>query len=331
MLQGGGSSAASGAGEQPESVFPVFDPASPQADAIRHVFDQVLVLSAVLFAIVAGLLIVAAVRFRAKPGVEPKQDFGSEKTEIVWALGPILVVFWLVAITTKLVWAVNAMPEAHPPKKAEYDLVVTGHQWWWEVEYVGSGVVGAGEIHVPVGKKLLVDIRSADVIHCFWVPRLARKIDAIPGWENHLWLEADEAGIYQGRCAEFCGTQHANMSFQVIAHEPADFDAWLAARSTPRATPTDPEVMAGAAAFASATCGDCHAVAGTDAEADFAPDLTHFATRRFIGSGVLENTPENLERWLRDPGAVKPGCKMPNFQLDPTELAHLIAYLETMR
>ena len=157
------------------SVLPVFDAASPQAAEIQALFVTVLILCAVIFAIVAVLVIVAMVRFRARSGVEPQQDFGSEKAEIAWIIGPVLVVGWLAAISAKLILAISAMPNAHPAGGDDADLVVIGHQWWWEVRHQETGIRDANEIYIPVGKKLLVHVRSADVAHSFWVPRLARR------------------------------------------------------------------------------------------------------------------------------------------------------------
>lgn len=316
------------------STFPVFDPASPQAESIRDLFVQVLFISAVIFAIVSGLICIALVKFRASETL-PVQDFGSHKKEIAWILGPVIVVIWIAAISIKLILTVNALPpqyaQGETASDSEVDIFIKGHQWWWEVRYAASGIVSANEIHIPTGKKLRVKLQSDDVIHSFWVPQLSRKMDAIPGHENYIWLEADSPGVYQGRCAEYCGTQHAWMNFQVIAHDPADFDAWQQQEQKVALTPTTGQAAAGAELFMKLTCSQCHAIAGTGAKEDFAPNLTHVAGRRELAAGAIPYSPENLRTWLANPQAIKPGCKMPNFKLSDEHLDQLVAYLETLR
>lgn len=316
------------------STFPVFDPASPQAESIRDLFVQVLFISAAIFAIVAGLICIALVKFRSQEAV-PAQDFGSHRREIAWIAGPVIIVIWIAAISIKLVLTVNALPpqyaKGEAASDAEVDIFATGHQWWWEIEYAGSGIVSANEVHIPVGKKLRVKLQSDDVIHSFWVPQLSRKMDAIPGHENYIWLEADTAGVYQGRCAEYCGTQHAWMNFQVIAHNPEDFAAWQKQEEKVAQAPTTGNAAKGAELFMKLTCSQCHAISGTDAKEDFAPNLTHLAGRREIGAGAITYSPENLRTWLANPQAIKPGCKMPNFKLSDEHLDQLVAYLETLR
>ncbi|MCG8585314.1 MAG: cytochrome c oxidase subunit II [Pirellulales bacterium] len=314
-----------------DSVLPAFDPASPQAQATHDLFVQVLWLSAAIFAIVSGLILIAISRGRKRAKL-PAQDFGNEKAEIAWMVGPIIIVLWLAAVSAKLVLTINAVPKADPKGTGETDIVVTGHQWWWQVNYAGSESVAANEIHIPVGKKLRVRLESADVIHCFWVPRLTRKMDLIPGRENYVWLEASEPGTYQGRCAEFCGAQHAWMEFQVFAHSEEDYARWQAGHDVIPPKPTNDDLVGqGHALFMKMTCRECHRIAGTEATAGIAPDLSHIASRKKIGGGVLENSPENLRRWLAAPNLIKPGCKMPNFKLNDQQLDQLVAYLETLK
>jgi len=317
------------------STVPVFDPASPQAEAIRDLFVQVLFISAIIFAIVAGLISVALWKFRAREEL-PAQDFGSHRREIAWLAGPVIIVLWIAAISAKLILTVHPVPPLYAapemrPANDGIDLVVTGHQWWWEVEYPATGIVSANEIHIPTAKKLRVKLQSADVIHCFWVPQLARKMDAIPGHTNYVWLEASEPGVYQGRCAEYCGTQHAWMNFKVIASTPEEFQAWEEREQGIPSAPQQEAAIAGKQRFMELTCSQCHAIDGTGAVADFAPNLTHLASRRDLGAGVIANSPRNLRTWLHNPQALKPGCKMPNFKLNDEQLDELVAYLETLK
>tara|TARA_R110002111_G_scaffold227346_2_gene288906 strand:+ start:33702 stop:34667 length:966 start_codon:yes stop_codon:yes gene_type:complete len=319
------------------SVIPVLDPASPQAEAIHDLFLLVLLISAVIFAIVAGLILLAISRGRQRQTL-PEQDFGSEKSEIFWMIGPVIIVIWLVAISANLIITLNAIPQADPDGKTDIndiDLIVIGHQWWWEVKYPKSGVITANEIYIPADKKkkFRVKVSSADVIHCFWVPQLGRKIDAIPGRDNYIWLQASEPGSYQGRCSEYCGAQHAWMNFKVYAVTDAEFDQWVASEQLASKQPKllSPLANSGKQFFFQATCPQCHTIYGTPAEATIGPDLTHFARRKEIGAGVIENTSKNLALWLKDPQALKPGCKMPDFKLSDEHLKQLVAYLETLK
>jgi cytochrome c oxidase subunit 2 len=303
----------------------IFDPASPEAHAIARLFFVSLAICAAIFAVVAGLAAYNLIRFRARGTEgEPRQVHGNKRLEIVWTAVPALILVVLFSLT------VRAMQVADPPLSGRPDLVVVGHQWWWEVRYPASGIVTANEIHIPVGRPWSVQLDSADVLHEFWVPQLTRKMTTVPMAGNHVWIQADREGTYEGLCSEFCGTQHAWMRFQVIAESAADFAAWQRGQERPSAR------AAGAAAlgrniFTEMTCVNCHAIAGTDARGTAGPDLTHLASRRYIGARIALNTPENLRRWLQDPQQVKPGAKMPNFKLTAGQIDALVAYFETLR
>jgi cytochrome c oxidase subunit 2 len=194
-------------------------------------------------------------------------------------------------------------------------------------------VVVANEIHIPVGQALSLQLESMDVLHEFWVPELGRKMTAVPGHPNHIWLEADLPGTYLGECTEFCGTEHAWMHFLVVAEPKADFESWLARQFLPATGPAPGEAAAlkGAAKFQQSSCASCHAIKGTAATGKVGPDLTHFASRRQLGAGVADNTPENLHRWLANPQMVKPGVMMPDFKFSEDQVAELTAYLETLK
>ncbi|HMN95401.1 MAG TPA: cytochrome c oxidase subunit II [Phycisphaerales bacterium] len=325
-------------------IFPVLAPESPQAEAIYDLGVRVVLVAAVIFSVMAILIGVAAVRFRERSGRDATIDFGSHRAEVWWMLGPLLVVFWLAAISAKLVLTINAVPAAHPegdPAEGgdRCDILVTGHQWWWEVSYPrtdpkggpagdsGAAITTANEIHIPVGRRLRVRVESADVIHSFWVPQLARKIDAIPGRTNHIWLEANRPGEYQGFCAEFCGTQHAWMRFRVIAHGESEYRGWLAAMRRPPEPGDGAQAALGARLFRSLACIECHALEGTGSTAANGPDLTHLDRRRILAGGAVVNSPANLAAWLRNPGQFKPGSKMPDFKLDDERIAALIAFI----
>ncbi|TWT35403.1 Cytochrome c oxidase subunit 2 precursor [Posidoniimonas corsicana] len=312
-------------------MFPVFRPESPQAQAIFDLFWLVMLISAGIFTVVAVLIIVALWRGRSRVEL-PTQEFGSARSEMYWMVGPAIVVVWIAAISANLILTVNAVPAIHSPHdaSAEPEITVIGHQWWWEVRHHASGIVSANEIYIPVGKRIRVRLQSADVIHSFWVPQLARKMDAIPGRDNFIWLEANNPGGYQGLCSEFCGTQHAWMNFKVYALPPGEYAAWESARLAAPADPAGADATAGQRLFGSLSCVNCHAINGTGAVATIGPDLSHIASRKELAGGALENSPENLARWLADPQAIKPGCKMPNFRLTEPHVRQLVAYLETL-
>jgi cytochrome c oxidase subunit 2 len=295
-------------------------PASPQAAAISNLFVGTLIFLSAILILVSFLVIYAVIRYRDRPGApDPEQKFGSRKLEITWTVVPILS---LVVLSG---FMVRAMSASDPPTaEAKPDLRIVAHQWWWEIIYLKSGVTTANEIHIPVGKRLLVDFRSVDVIHDFWVPALGRKIDIIPGHPNRLWIEADHGGTYLGACAEFCGNEHAWMRIMVIADSPDDFAAWVKRQAGIPPKPVTADEQLGAKIYRENICTNCHL-------RSVGPDLTHIASRRTLAAGALENTPENLAAWLHDPDDFKPGSNMPNFKLSPGDVRALVAFLETQK
>jgi cytochrome c oxidase subunit 2 len=298
-------------------------PISPQAQAMASLFDLVMVISAGIFALVTGFILLIVVRYRSRPGMgEPRQRFGSPRLEITWTLGSLAIVGVLFGFTLHTMHTVAPAVGTHSP-----DLVVTGHQWWWEVSYPRTHVITANEIHVPVGQKWLVRLQSADVIHDFWVPQLGQKMDAVPGRPTHLWIEPRRLGTYLGACSEFCGTQHAWMRLRVVVQSQNAFEAWQRQQQRIPATPEAGIVAQGAQLFQQKTCVNCHAIAGTEAQGNIGPDLTHLSSRQTLGAGILDNTRDNLANWLDHPQQIKPGIHMPNLRLSQTEVQALVAYL----
>ncbi len=306
----------------------VFSPGSPEAHAIADLFRITLLVCGAIFGLVAGLVGYAVVRFRRKDGdAEPRQITGNTRLEVAWTAAPVAILAAILALTSRTMRAVD------PPVDREPDLVVIGHQWWWEVRYPAPFVVTANEIHVPAGRRLLVQVEAVDVIHDFWVPELARKIDAVPGHPNHVWMEVSAPGTYLGACAEYCGAQHAWMRLRVVAHPAAEFDAWQAHEAAPAAPPLAEAAVRGARIFRERTCVACHAIASSLGEVSprIAPDLTHLASRATLAAGAIENTPATLARWIEDPETIKPGSHMPNLHLSPAQVSDLVAYFETLR
>jgi cytochrome c oxidase subunit 2 len=302
----------------------VFNPNSPQAQAIADLFMLILLIGTVILLIVTVLVLYASFRYRRREGDvgEPRQIFGKRSLEIGWTVTPALLLTVILGLT---IYTMGRADPATPGNEEQADLVIIAHQWWWEAIYPKSGVVTANEIHIPTGRKLLTRIESADVIHSFWVPALGRKIDAIPGHPNHLWLEADTPGTYHGTCTEYCGAEHAWMRIQVIAQAPDAFEAWQQQQSEPPAVPAAGDAATGAQLFQELTCVSCHV------SQRIGPNLYHVASRGTIGAGILENTPANLAKWLANPQAVKPGVHMPNLNLTQQQISALVAYLEALK
>jgi cytochrome c oxidase subunit 2 len=305
----------------------VFNPQSPQARAIFNLAVIVIIVMAVIFAVVVGIVVYALLRFpRWREGErDPEQGEGNKTIEIVWTAIPLVIV------TMLFVLSVRTMGISDPPPPPQPNIVVIGHQWWWEARYPNSGAVVANEIHIPVGKPVALRLDAADVLHEFWVPELARKITTVPGHPNHLWIQADKPATYLGFCSEFCGTQHAWMHFLLVAEPQREFQKWEQAQLLPASAPVSENAQKGLTLFEQMTCVDCHTIKGTIASATFGPDLTHFASRKQLGAGIVANTPANLRRWLRDPQQVKVGVKMPNFKFTDEQVTQLTDYIETLK
>jgi cytochrome c oxidase subunit 2 len=203
---------------------------------------------------------------------------------------------------------------------------VTGHQWWWEVEYPDAGIVTANEIRIPHGVPVQLKLTSQDVIHSFWVPQVTGKVDLIPGKTNLLTVRADQPGTYRGLCGEFCGLQHARMHLRMVVETAEAYVGWLERERQPARPPTTPEAEAGQRVFV-ARCGECHTVRGVTSGTN-GPDLTHLASRLTLGAGIHENTRSNLAAWAADAQTMKPGNKMPSIPLAADDLSALVTYLE---
>lgn len=310
----------------------VFAPVSAPADAIAELAALVLAVTAGIFVVVGGLLVYVVVRFRARPGdaSEPAQVYGSEQVELAWTVIPLVIVVVLALVTTRTVFDVQG---AVPPPHAVRATIV-GHQWWWEIRYPDLGVVTANELHVPIaegdgGAPTFLDLESADVVHSFWVPRLAGKTDLIPNRANRTWIAPRETGVFLGQCAEYCGTQHAHMLLRVVVEPRAAFDAWVAAQRAPAAT--DLATADGRRVFETTACINCHTVRGTVATGRFGPDLTHLMSRATLAAGAVPLTPATLRQWVADPDHAKPGALMPAMQLETDDLDALVAWLGTLR
>jgi cytochrome c oxidase subunit 2 len=324
------------ADEQLRPVANIFEPLSKPAQMISDASVVVLIICAAIFLIVTGMLVYVTVKFRSRGPAddrkEPPQIYGSSQIELAWTVVPILITVVLILVTTRTIGEI----QDHKIPKSALQIRVVGHQWWWEVHYTKadgttSDFTTANEIHVPVGVgPIEITLQSADVIHSFWVPQLNGKTDVIPNWTNHTWIEPRATGTYFGNCAEYCGTQHANMLLRVIAQTPADFAKWETLQRTPPPAPVAADAVIGKQVFFANSCVNCHRIDGTPAMGVFGPDLTHLMARQTLGAGVATLNRENLHSWIRDPQVLKPGCLMPNMQLTDKEVDQVVAYLMTL-
>jgi cytochrome c oxidase subunit 2 len=317
----------------------VLNPGSPQTRLIDRLWDAMYLTSIVVFLLVVAALLWGAFRRRSPeagrpreaPAQPPPEAERRLTTAVALATGiTVLILFGFLVSDV----SVGRQLSKNPGDQA-LQVRVTGHQWWWEVQYRDSlpqnWVTTANEIHVPVGRPVVFELRSTDVIHSFWPPRLSQKRDLIPGDVNSLWFQADSPGVYRGQCAEYCGLQHAKMGFLVIADTPSDFATWLESQRDTARTPTDSVTLRGQEVFLASSCVMCHAVAGTPAGSRIGPDLTHLASRRTIAAGTLANTRGNMAGWILDPQAIKPGTRMPPNQFNPDDLQALLTYLESLK
>lgn len=310
----------------------IFSPASTPSQSIFSLSLFVLAITGGIFIVVGSLIFYAAVRFRQRPGddnSEPAQIFGSNQIELSWTIIPILLVVVLFLATARMIFAIQDAPK---PASA-LDVTAIGHQYWWEYRYPKLHITTANELHIPVSdpdhpRPTYMQLTSADVIHEFWVPRLAGKTDLVPNRINELWLDPHKPGVYEGQCGQFCGVEHGKMLLRVSVDTPEQFTAWVRQQQQPAAA--DPQVVDGRRVFESQACMNCHAIQGTAAHGQFGPDLTHIASRATIASGAADNTPKNLADWIQDPDSIKPGSLMPAMHLTPDEVQAITRYLETL-
>jgi cytochrome c oxidase subunit 2 len=248
---------------------------------------------------------------------------------------PVIVLGTIFALTLKTMAAFPMGDGEMNPTGA--DVRVIGHQWWWEVQYLAGDdaqaeVLGANEIHVPVGTPVDIELRAHDVIHSFWVPRLHGKVDLIPGVVNRIRIQADTPGMYRGECAEYCGPQHAHMILYVIAQQPSDYQAWLAQARHPAMPPADAFAQRGEQVFMDNQCVLCHTIRGTAAHGNVGPDLTHVGSRPGIAANTIPNDIGSLEAWITHAQSLKPYAQMPNITtLNGQDARALVAYLRGLK
>jgi cytochrome c oxidase subunit 2 len=312
-------------------------PMGPQAEHIRSLWlIMVTICGAAFLAVIVAVLLAlwrsprAGRESRADTShmrePEPRLARGVTIALAITVLG-LLVLMAASVITDR---ALNELP-----LKDGIAIEVTAHQWWWRARYQAHSPElefdTANELHIPVGRPVIVKLQSRDVIHSFWVPNLHGKKDLIPGRITLIQFRADRPGVYRGQCAEFCGYQHAKMGLVIVAEEEKDYQRWLTAQRAIASAPADDVAKQGQQVFLSAPCVMCHTIRGTDAHGRTAPDLTHLASRSTIAAGTLPNSRGNLGGWILDPQRVKPGVNMPPTALAPDDLQALLQYLESLK
>lgn len=305
----------------------VLDPAGPNAQSIANLSWVLIAVVGIVFLIVCGCLAIAIF------GRVTWRKFLTRNITVVTAgfAIPVIVLTGLLAYSLVLTRDLSNA-SGGPVMRVQ----VTGEMWWWRVDYLDSAgnitLREANELHIPVGHNVALELVSADVIHSFWIPQLGGKKDMIPGRRNILHLSADTPGIYAGQCAEFCGGAHALMGLTVIAHAQPEFELWLKSRAKNPTPPTDVMAQAGEKLFGRLGCAACHVVRGTAANGKAGPDLTFVGARRKLGAGILPNNRGTLAGWVADSQAIKPGNRMPSYQMiTGVELQAIAAYLEQLR
>jgi cytochrome c oxidase subunit 2 len=309
-------------------------PDGDTARSILNLFWLFLAVCAVIWLIVMLMLLAAVLRRRAVAADLVLEPEPAEERRIGWVVGGgvvatviVLVVFTLASFLTNKGFA--------EPRPHGLTIKVTGHQWWWQVNYeshqADQTFETANEIHIPVGQPVKLDFESPDVIHSFWVPNLAGKQDLIPGRYTTLTIEADHPGIYRGQCAEYCGIQHAHMAMYVVAQTASDFAAWRAHQLQSATPPHTAELRHGFQVFQSSACAACHTISGTNAGGIVGPDLTHFGSRMTIAAGTARNSLGNLTGWIADPQRMKPYTRMPSVALTGPDLLAVSQYLESLK
>lgn len=306
------------------------DPHSRPAHQITTLWWAMLVAAWIVLAGACLLLVLAWWR-RRKEGLPFLGMREGASTRLVVIFGIVVPIVSVMVLFVAANLEVIKVTEAPAKGDTTMTVDVIARQWFWEFRYPNGGVITANELHIPAGTRVRAEVTSPDVIHSFWVPELNRKIDVIPGHPNAVLLDAGKPGRFRGQCAEFCGLQHAHMSFSVIVDTPQRFRAWLAAQAAPARAPTTPQQQAGRRLFLANSCASCHAIAGTPARGTVGPDLTHLASRASLAALTIPNDAQHLLEWITDPQRIKPGVKMPGLALSAADFRAIRDYLASLK
>jgi cytochrome c oxidase subunit 2 len=302
------------------------DPKGDEAKRIAGVWWIMFGLAIVVYVAVAGFVIVASLRGRRVRGEDRERTVRDDV--FIWIGGivvPVVILAFLAVVTVHTGAALRHV------KAKELRVDVAGERWWWRVHYQDPDFETASELHLPVGRPVAIRLTSDNVIHSFWVPQLAAKVDTIPGQVNVLRFTPEKPGVFRGLCAEFCGVQHARMQFLVIVESPTDFGRWVARRQNVVNEPTSELAARGRMVFEREACAGCHTIDGTGARGTFGPNLTDLGDRRTIASGTLDNNESNLVQWITDPQHQKPGALMPPAVISNEDIKAVADYLESLK
>jgi len=310
------------------------NPHSHAADDITNLFWVMMAVAFGGLALVSGLLVFAWVR-RGRRGLGADVDGPHPGEKPAWfvvvGMGVVFPLTVIVALFIVSDWAIVKVTQAPSASSTAMTVKAIGHEWYWAFRYPGTKAVTADEMHIPVDTRVNLVATTADVIHSFWVPELNRKIDTLPGQQNRILLYANQADVYRGQCAEYCGLQHAHMGMLVFVQPKAEFRKWLRQQAAPAAAPETALERRGEQIFLNGACSSCHAIRGTSARGYVGPDLTHLASRTMLAGLTIPNTPDYLARWITDSQHFKPGNRMPNFPLPQTQVRALVAYLGSLK
>ncbi|RKD21790.1 cytochrome c oxidase subunit II [Ammoniphilus oxalaticus] len=315
-----------GCGQDP--FLSALTPRGPVAEQQFYLIKLSIYIMMGVFAVVMVIYVYVLVRFRHRPGQTgiPEQIEGSHKLEIIWTTIPLILLTILAIPTVKITFD---LAEKFPTDDA-LQVKVIAHQFWWEYEYPDLGISAAQDLYIPTGEKVQFQLTSEDVIHSFWAPALGGKTDTNPGMVNAMWLQADDPGVYKGKCAELCGDSHTLMDFKIVAMDRPEFDAWVEKMKEPHVSSSD--VAEGEQIFAD-SCISCHAIDATQGLdiPDFAPNLRNFGDRVVLAN-YFNMDDETIAEWIKNPEKMKPGNLMPGFadELDDQQLASLVDYLNTL-
>lgn len=312
-------------------------PSAPQAAHIEWLYWVIFWICFSAFVLTFAVFTRGSARtYISQPEPLPPIKEHPNDSKAVWYVGGAIAVTVLSLFAVLFMSVITGKQvEGATAEKNVLTIQITGHQWWWEIQYPNSQayqtITTANEIHVPAGRRVIILTKSADVIHSFWAPSITGKRDLIPGPSSAFSFEVDKPGIYHGQCAEFCGLQHAHMGFSVIAEPEDQFEAWEKEQIAPARDPTTPDQLRGRQVFLTHACVMCHTIRGTDAGSRVGPDLTHIASRKMIAAETLPNTRGDLAGWISDPQVIKPGTLMVPNPMQPDDLQALITYLGSLQ
>jgi len=303
------------------------NPASSIATHEANLYNIILIMALLVFVLVEFCLVWILIRDRKQKGDDelPRQIYANTKLEITWTVIPVLLTGVLFVMTFQTMNSVAAPA----PFATDINVHVIGHQWWWEFVYTDLGIKTANELHIPLGATVQITLDSIDVIHSFSIPQLSGKTDVVPGQTNHMWLTADQTGVFMGQCAEFCGIEHALMRIEVVVDSQADFNAWVSNQQKPAVQPQTEEQQEGFK-IVSSLCDSCHSLNPAEPEVKVGPNLAHLFSRSTFAGATYDLTEENINRWLHDTQPMKPGNKM-DLKLSSEEIEHLLAYLKLLK